>query len=222
MCVFVVGVCVFVVAVCMFVVAVCLFVVAVCGESMCVFGRVLVVDNANMIDLLLYEIGNEECLNVRYGLCNARQAILHEGDYPWVARAIRGWPGSATGAVHSQAIHGSATGPEHSGAIRDLATTSAGQLASLLRTVEGWRDRPSWQRTTEKSRSCLRPEQQTPVTETEKTSAERAESPVDREIHTSEPTPPPPTTLPPTPLPPPQQAPLRENPPTHHTLPTLV
>ena len=33
----------------------------------------------------------------RSGLCNARQAILYEVDYPWVARAIRGWPGSATG-----------------------------------------------------------------------------------------------------------------------------
>ena len=37
----------------------CMFVAQV-GVCMCVFGRVLVVDNASMIDLLLYEIGNEE------------------------------------------------------------------------------------------------------------------------------------------------------------------
>ena len=52
-------------------------------------------------------------MNLRCGLYNAWQAILHEVDYPWVARAIRGWPGSATGPERSQAIHGSATGPEH-------------------------------------------------------------------------------------------------------------
>ena len=52
--------CVFVVGVCVFVVGMCVFVVGVCGVCMCVFGRVLVVDNASMIDLLLYEIGNEE------------------------------------------------------------------------------------------------------------------------------------------------------------------
>ena len=83
----------------MFVAGVCMFVARV-GVCMCVFGRVLVVGNAGMINLLLYEIGNEE-LNVRCGLFNARQAILHEVDYPWVARAIRGWPGSATGPEHS-------------------------------------------------------------------------------------------------------------------------
>ena len=33
--------------------------VAQVGVCMCVFGRVLVVGNASMIDLLLYEIGNE-------------------------------------------------------------------------------------------------------------------------------------------------------------------
>ena len=38
---------------------VCMFVARV-GVCMCVFGRVLVVGNASMIDLLLYEIGNEE------------------------------------------------------------------------------------------------------------------------------------------------------------------
>ena len=47
-------------SVCVFVVGVCVFVVVACGVCMCVFGRVLVVDNASMIDLLLYEIGNEE------------------------------------------------------------------------------------------------------------------------------------------------------------------
>ena len=36
----------------------CMFVARV-GVCMCVFGRVLVVGNASMIDLLLYEIGNE-------------------------------------------------------------------------------------------------------------------------------------------------------------------
>ena len=77
--------CVFVVGVCVFVVGVCVFVVGVCGVCMCVFGRVLVVEIESMIDLLLYEIGNEELLNVRYGLCNARQAILHEVDYLFVA-----------------------------------------------------------------------------------------------------------------------------------------
>ena len=65
----------------MFVVGVC-----VCGRCVwCVyvcFGRVLVDEIESMIDLLLYEIGNEELLNVGYGLCNARQAILHEVDYP--------------------------------------------------------------------------------------------------------------------------------------------
>ena len=42
----------------------CVFVVGVfvawVGVCMGVFGRVLVVGNASMIDLLLYEIGNEE------------------------------------------------------------------------------------------------------------------------------------------------------------------
>ena len=52
--------CVFVVSVCVFVVGMCVFVVGVCGVCMRVFGRVLVVDNASMKDLLLYEIGNEE------------------------------------------------------------------------------------------------------------------------------------------------------------------
>ena len=65
MCVFVVGVCLWSVCACgrcVFVVGVyvwgCMFVAQV-GVCMCVFGRVLVVGNASMIDLLLYEIGNE-------------------------------------------------------------------------------------------------------------------------------------------------------------------
>ena len=29
---------------------------------------------------------------------------MHEVDYPWVARAIRGWPGSATGPEHSESL----------------------------------------------------------------------------------------------------------------------
>ena len=74
-CVFMVGVCLWSVCVCgqcVFVVGVCLWTVCVCGRCvclgvyvaqvgvcMCVFGRVLVVGNASMIDLLLYEIGNE-------------------------------------------------------------------------------------------------------------------------------------------------------------------
>ena len=68
-------------------------------------------------------------MNVRCGLCNAWQAILHEVDYPWVARAIRGWPGSATGPERSQALHGSATGPEQ---IRALHNTPLGV------TLESW------------------------------------------------------------------------------------
>ena len=63
-------------------------------------------------------------MNLRCGLYNACQAILHEVDYPWVARAIRGWPGSATGPEHSQAIHGSATGPEHSLKVQHTASYS--------------------------------------------------------------------------------------------------
>ena len=51
-------VCVFVVGVCVFVVGVCMFVARV-SVSMCAFGRALLVGNASMIDLLLYEIGNE-------------------------------------------------------------------------------------------------------------------------------------------------------------------
>ena len=57
-CVFVVGVCVCGRCVCLWSVCVCLW--SVCVVCVCVFGRVLVVDNASMIDLLLYEIGNEE------------------------------------------------------------------------------------------------------------------------------------------------------------------
>ena len=63
---FVVGACVFVVGACVFVVGACVFVVGVCvclwpgSVCVCVFGRVLVVGNASMIDLLLCEIGNEE------------------------------------------------------------------------------------------------------------------------------------------------------------------
>ena len=58
-CVFVVGVCVCGRCVCVCSRCVCMFVARV-GVCMCVFGRVLVVGNASMIDLLLYEVGNEE------------------------------------------------------------------------------------------------------------------------------------------------------------------
>ena len=57
-CLWSVCVCLWSVCVCLW--SVCVFVVYVCGVCMCVFGRVLVVNNASMIDLLLYEIGNEE------------------------------------------------------------------------------------------------------------------------------------------------------------------
>ena len=59
MCVFVVGVCVFVVGMCVL----WSVRVYVCGPGRCVYvclGRVLVVGNASLIDLLLYEVGNEE------------------------------------------------------------------------------------------------------------------------------------------------------------------
>ena len=48
-----------------------------------------------------------------------------------MARAIRGWPGSANGPEHSQAIHGSATGPEHI----PRATTTASHGAVNLAIV---------------------------------------------------------------------------------------
>ena len=54
---------------------------------------------------------------------------MHEVDYPWVARAIRGWPGPATGPEHRQAIHGSATGPEQ---MQPFNLNSIGFCLSLL------------------------------------------------------------------------------------------
>ena len=79
-------------------------------------------------------------MNLRRGLCNARLAILHEMDYPWVARAIRGWPGSATGPEHSKAIHGSATGPEHIQSRTRLVDCPAGDLEVeyLLSRISYW------------------------------------------------------------------------------------
>ena len=71
-------------------------------------------------------------MNLRCVLCNARQAILYEVDYPWVARAIRVWPGPATGPEHSQAIHGSATGTEQSALILGIALRCSGDLASCV------------------------------------------------------------------------------------------
>ena len=52
MCVFVVDVCVFVVGVCVCGWCMCMFMARV-GVCMCVFGRVLVVGNASIIDLLM-------------------------------------------------------------------------------------------------------------------------------------------------------------------------
>ena len=40
------------------------------------------------------------------------QEILHEVGHPHLARAVRGWLGSASGTERSHAIHGSASGTE--------------------------------------------------------------------------------------------------------------
>ena len=40
------------------------------------------------------------------------QEILHEVGHLHLARAVRGWPGSASGTERSHAIHGSASGTE--------------------------------------------------------------------------------------------------------------
>ena len=41
---------------------------------------------------------------------NRWQEILHEAGHPHLARAVRGWPGSASGTERSHAIHGSTDG----------------------------------------------------------------------------------------------------------------
>ena len=54
------------------------------------------------------------------------QEILHEVGHPHLARAVRGWPGSASGTERSHAIHGSTDGTPWPGQTR------------MAWTIHGW------------------------------------------------------------------------------------
>ena len=57
------------------------------------------------------------------------QEILHEVGHPHLARAVRGWPGSASGTERSHAIHGSASGTEQIAACSLRQRSGSGSVA---------------------------------------------------------------------------------------------